>query len=134
MPPPQAVFIPGQPRELVQIARQVAFYELECQLLGTDGWKSPEVIDRGGRFVEGVIFADFSGNVPVTIMRKSCSGHDTENTSVLILTTMHPRVFDLAMCLRRAMEEGKTTRKGIRRFLEQIGPVNGVSGCTELAR
>jgi|GEM_PF-3248858 len=124
---PQAVFIPGQPRELVQIARQVAFYELECQLLGTDGWKSPEVIDRGGRFVEGVIFADFSG----------MSGDDYEKELFRARYREHfgfdpdhyaSTGFDLAMCLRRAMEEGKTTRKGIRRFLEQIGPVNGVSG------
>jgi len=124
---PQAIFVPGQPRELVQIARQVAFYELECQLLGTAGWKSPDVIERGGRFVEGVIFADFSGlsgdDYGKELFRARYREHYGFDPDHYASTG-----FDLAMCLRRAVEEGKTTRSSIRRFLEQLGPVNGVSG------
>ncbi len=124
---PQALFVPGQPRELIQIARQVAFYELECQLLGTDGWSSTEVIARGGRLVEGVIFSDLAG------MEKNTYAVDIFRATYQERFARDPDHyayigFDLASCVRKAVENGRTTRDGLRRYLEGLGPIMRVSG------
>ena len=51
------VLIAGSADEVVQIAPQLAFYRIETQLLGGNGWNSEEVPRMGGRYVEGAVFA-----------------------------------------------------------------------------
>lgn len=124
---PQALFVPGEPRELVQIARQVAFYELECQLLGTSGWSAPEVIEHGKRLVEGVILADLvdiskDPNVAEFFRARYHDRFDRDPDHYAALG------YDLAWCAVLAVKDGKATREAIRRYLRKIGPIDGVSG------
>ena len=124
---PQALFVPGEPTELVQIARQVAFYELECQLLGTSGWGSPEVIGQGKRHVEGVILADLGDVVKDTRAGELFRArfHDRFDRNPDHYASLG---YDLAGCVVKAFDEGRTTRAGVRRFLRGMGPTDGVSG------
>ena len=124
---PQAVFVPGEPRELVQIARQIAFYDLQCQLLGTGGWGLPEVISQGGRLVEGVIFADLAA-----------VGGDSQAAD-LFAARYHDRYrvdpdhyaalgFDLASVVWDEISRSVTSRDDFRKNLAQRGPYQGASG------
>jgi branched-chain amino acid transport system substrate-binding protein len=124
---PQALFVPGEPRELVQIARQVAFYELECQLLGTSGWSAPEVIEQGKRLVEGVILADLAdvSKDPTAAEFFRARYNDRFDRDPDHYAALG---YDLTRCVVLAVKDGKTTRESIRRFLREIGPVDGVSG------
>lgn len=54
-----ALFIPDYAERVGLIAPQLAFYNVKgLQLLGTNGWNSPDLIRIGGRYVEGAIFVD----------------------------------------------------------------------------
>jgi ABC-type branched-subunit amino acid transport system substrate-binding protein len=68
--PPQidfeALFIPDYAKVIGQIAPTLAYYDVEnAALLGTEGWNSKELVERGGEYVEGAVFVDgfFRGGV-----------------------------------------------------------------------
>lgn len=124
---PQAVFVPGEPREIVQIARQIAFYDLSCQLLGTGGWGDPEVISQGGRLVEGAVFADIVGSdrrayaADVFAARyHDRYGDDPDHYAMV--------GFDLASVVWQEVSQSITSREELRRRLTQRGPFSGASG------
>ena len=61
--PPQvdfdALFIPDYAKTIGQIAPTLAYYDIEhMALLGTQGWHSPKLLERGREYVEGAVFAD----------------------------------------------------------------------------
>lgn len=57
--PFEALFIPDYAERVGLIAPQLPFYGLrDLQLLGINGWNSPELLRRAGNFVEGAVFVD----------------------------------------------------------------------------
>ncbi len=55
----QALFIPDYAERAGLVAPQLVYYGLEgIQLLGINGWNSPDLLRLGGKFVEGAIFVD----------------------------------------------------------------------------
>lgn len=61
--PPQidfeALFIPDYAKVIGQIAPTLAYYDVEnVLLLGTEGWNSKELVERGGGYIEGAVFVD----------------------------------------------------------------------------
>ncbi|MEZ4601172.1 MAG: penicillin-binding protein activator [Syntrophotaleaceae bacterium] len=57
--PFEALFIPDQAERVGLIVPQLPFYGLRgVQLLGINGWNSPELLRRGGRTIEGAVFVD----------------------------------------------------------------------------
>jgi branched-chain amino acid transport system substrate-binding protein len=59
-PQPQAIYIPGKPKEIVQIAPQVRFVDLvETQIIGDEDWHDEFVIRMGESHVENAIFCDY---------------------------------------------------------------------------
>lgn len=53
----EALFLPGTTRELVQIVPQVAFWQIECRLVGAYGWDSPRLTQVVGEIANGALVA-----------------------------------------------------------------------------
>ncbi len=58
---PQALFLPGSTGELLQIVPQVAFWQIQCRLLGAYGWDSSRLMQVAGEVAEGAIVAVVHG-------------------------------------------------------------------------
>ncbi len=57
--PFHALFIPDYAERVGQLAPQLMFYGLkDVTLLGINGWNSPELISRAGRFLQQAVFVD----------------------------------------------------------------------------
>ena len=57
--PFQALFIPDYADKISMIAPQLIFYGIEdVQLLGINGWNSPDLIRTTGRYLQGAVFVD----------------------------------------------------------------------------
>ena len=55
----EAMFIPDDFKRLNLVVPQLAYYDItEVQLLGTNGWNSPELVHNSGKFVDGALFVD----------------------------------------------------------------------------
>lgn len=55
----EALFIPDYYDKVVLITPQLAYYDVTgVQLLGSNGWNSPKLLDLGGRYVDGAVFVD----------------------------------------------------------------------------
>jgi ABC-type branched-subunit amino acid transport system substrate-binding protein len=55
----EAIFIPDVVQKLNLVIPQLAYYDIkEVQLLGTNGWNSPDLLRDSGKFVEGAVFVD----------------------------------------------------------------------------
>lgn len=55
----EALFIPDYAKTVSQVAPMMAYYDIKgVSLLGTQGWNSQELIDRGKEHVEGTLFVD----------------------------------------------------------------------------
>jgi ABC-type branched-subunit amino acid transport system substrate-binding protein len=54
-----ALFVPGGPEAAAMIAPQLTYYDvLGVELLGTNLWHNPKLIEEGGRYVEDCLFPD----------------------------------------------------------------------------
>ena len=53
---PEALFIPGDPEELMLLLPQVSFYDLQIQLLGLSDWNSDKLLRLSKRELEGALF------------------------------------------------------------------------------
>ena len=54
-----ALYIPDHYTTVAQIAPYLAYYNIKgVQLLGGNGWNSPELVKLGGEYVEGAVFVD----------------------------------------------------------------------------
>jgi len=59
LPPFHALFIPDYAERINEIAPQLVFYGLkDAMLLGINGWNSPDLITRSGRFLKNAVFVD----------------------------------------------------------------------------
>lgn len=55
----EALFIPDSSPRVKMIASQLAYYDVKgIPLLGTSLWNSPELLRKGGEYLEGAVFAD----------------------------------------------------------------------------
>ena len=53
-----AIFLPGDYTQIALIAAQLAFYDVNVSLLGSNGWNSPDLLRLADRWVEGGVFVD----------------------------------------------------------------------------
>lgn len=51
-----AVFLPGKPVHVALLAAQLAFYDINVPLLGSDSWYSPDLLHWANKSVEGGVF------------------------------------------------------------------------------
>lgn len=53
---PEAMFIPGEPEELILMLPQINFYDLQIQLFGLSNWNSEKLLRLSQQELEGAIF------------------------------------------------------------------------------
>ena len=82
----QVLFIPGTEQELVDLIPQLKYYGVKSQILGSDGWKSQQILKEVGEgYMEGVVFADviFNDNEAFREAFQSRFGQDPNRYSAL---------------------------------------------------
>jgi ABC-type branched-subunit amino acid transport system substrate-binding protein len=127
--PFDALLIPDYAEMIGLIAPQLAYYDLtDIQLLGINGWNSPQLLERAGRFVEGAVFVDgFFAASPDPIVREFVSLYrETHGEEPSILEA---QAFDTAGLLLYLLgRPDVTSREDLRRALASVRNYPGVTG------
>ena len=127
----QALFIPDYADRIVLIAPQVAFYGIrDIQLLGINGWNSPELLRQAGDHVEGAIFVDgFFRNSFDPVVREFVRMYQDqygEEPSIL-----EAQGFDAANILLSLLSSSAVrNREELRQGLLRLNGFQGATGAT----
>ncbi|MGC8899917.1 MAG: penicillin-binding protein activator [bacterium] len=122
-----AIFIPDNYEKVAMIAPQLLYYDVNnVQLLGGNGWSSEQLIQMGGRYVDGGIFTDGffteSTNPATRAFIQSYEGLFHQEPTVLSALG-----YDSANILKLAMQNAQN-RADIKDNILKIKDFNGVSG------
>ena len=126
-----ALFIPDYADRIGQLVPQLGFYGFEpVQLLGINGWNSPDLVRIGGAAVEGAVFVDgFFRNSPAPAVRSFVERYLQkygEDPSILAA-----QGFDILGMLLTALETpGVRSREELRQALAGLQNYPGVTGTT----
>ncbi len=129
--PFEALFIPDYAERVGLIAPQLPFYGIRnLQLLGINGWNSPELLRRAGAFVEGAVFVDgffrYSEYPFVKEFVNRSFERYGEEPNIL-----EAQGFDAAgIMLSLAGQPDIRTRDELRRALARLQNYPGVTGAT----
>jgi ABC-type branched-subunit amino acid transport system substrate-binding protein len=129
--PSHALFVPDYADQIAQIAPQLQFYGIkDVTLLGINGWNSPELAQRAGRFLKQAVFVDgffrdsSSPEVQqfVDLFRKKYQEEPT---------LLEAQAFDVANILLRIMDDPAVrNRDDLRRQLARLRHPRGIAGTT----
>jgi ABC-type branched-subunit amino acid transport system substrate-binding protein len=128
-PPFHALFIPDFADNISLIAPQLMFYGLkDVLLLGINGWYSPELINRAGRFLDDAVFVEAfyaeSRSPEVRGFVELFRSTYREEPSVL-----EAQAFDAASLLLATIDNSEVgSRDDLRAALLQLGNIRGVTG------
>lgn len=127
----EALYIPDYFDRIILIAPQLAFYNIKgIQLLGSNGWNSPKLIEMGERFTEGAIFVDsffpHSGDAKVTSFVKEFKESFGIEPGIL-----EAQGYDtVRMLLSLIRTEGIREREALKEGLGRIKHFSGITGDT----
>jgi branched-chain amino acid transport system substrate-binding protein len=124
-----AIFIPDDFKKIRLIVPQLAYYNItNVQLLGTNGWDSPELVRGGGEFFEGAIFVDsFFKDSPVPWIRNFV--RDFEGTFSLSPTLLEALSFDSTdIILKVISNQNLGSREALNESLLSLKEYIGVTG------
>ena len=128
-PPFHALFIPDFADRISLIAPQLMFYGIkDTTLLGINGWNSPDLAERAGRFLKDAVFVDafFPGsNTPeVKFFIERYRQTYAEDPSIL-----EAQAFEAANILLRSIDDpAVTNREELRQKLANLGDFHGITG------
>lgn len=126
-----ALFIPDYADRIGQLVPQLGYYGFEpVQLLGINGWNSPDLVRIGGAAVEGAVFVDgFFRESPAPAVRSFVEHYLQkygEEPSILAA-----QGFDVVGMLLTALETpGVRGREELRQALAGLQNYPGVTGTT----
>ena len=129
LPPFDALFIPDFADNISLIAPQLVFYGLrDVMLLGINGWYSPELIGRAGRFLGDAVFVEAfyaqSRSPEVRHFVDLFQNEFGETPSVL-----EAQAFDAASLLLATIDRPEVAnRDDLRTALIQLDDLRGVTG------
>jgi branched-chain amino acid transport system substrate-binding protein len=124
-----AVFIPDNFQRVAMIAPQLAYHDvLDVQLMGTNLWQSPQLIEMAGDYVQDAIFpsgfVELSGEPGVMWFVKDYQENFDASPGILAATG-----YDTIRLLKKVMaSEGIQTRKDVQKALLGIQDFTGVTG------
>jgi ABC-type branched-subunit amino acid transport system substrate-binding protein len=127
----EALYIPDYPEAVGQIAPYLAYYNIkDLQLLGSNGWNSPRLVELAGKYVEGAIFVDgfFSwserpGTKQFIERFTEVYGHRPG--------LIEAQAYDATMMLVAAIRDGGESREGIRNNLDGSYGFEGATGTMQ---
>ncbi|MDH3217039.1 MAG: ABC transporter substrate-binding protein, partial [Candidatus Krumholzibacteria bacterium] len=114
---PEALFIPGEPEELILVLPQVSFYDMRVQLIGLSNWNSDKLLRLSRQEVEGAIFPDEAvyGKDRETNQRFAASYRERFGGEVHAVATAG---YFGARLLLEAVRAGAIDRAQVREFLD----------------
>jgi ABC-type branched-subunit amino acid transport system substrate-binding protein len=123
-----ALYIPDYPEAVGQIAPYLAYYNVkDVQLLGSNGWNSPKLVELAGKYVEGAVFVDgfFSRSE-----RPGTKRFVKRFTEVYGYRpgVIEAQAYDAAMMLLTAIGDGADNRDDVRNMLERSHGLEGATG------
>jgi branched-chain amino acid transport system substrate-binding protein len=124
----KAIFIPDDVNKINLVVPQLAYYDItEVQLLGNNGWNSPELVRDSGKFFEGAVFVDgFSKDSSSPAVRSFVQDfEDTFHSSPSLLEALS---FDTtALILKILSSTGAVSPEALLSFRDYVG-VTGLTG------
>lgn len=123
----EGFLVVGVPQEIALIAPQIAFWRIGTQLLGGNGWNSPEVLQLGGDYVKGAIFVAeyFEQNDSPTVRRFIDQFREEYGRNPTKVATFG---YDAANLILWAWQKGARTREQLCQALDRIWEFQGASG------
>lgn len=129
----EALFIPDYYEAIGQIAPYLAFYNLsEVQLLGSNGWNSPKLLELAADYVDKAVFVDgfFASSEREATQNFS---EDFKEVYGYYPGVIEAEAYDATMLMLMAIEnssrdESFTDRRTVREYLELIPPYAGATG------
>jgi ABC-type branched-subunit amino acid transport system substrate-binding protein len=130
--PFDALFLPDYYDRVGLIAPTLALYNItNVQLLGTDGWNVPELVQDGEQALEGAVFVDgFFVDSPAVLVQDFVKRFRSRYEKKPDLLTA--QAYDSLFLLAQVLSAGATSREQIRDGLRQIRNFPGVSGTTSM--
>jgi branched-chain amino acid transport system substrate-binding protein len=128
----EALFVPVYYADAANISKELRRRGLRVQLLGGDGWDSPELLELGGSAVEGVYFTNhFSAKSADAEVRTFVSKYHSRYDVIPDGTAAMG--YDAASLLMAAMKKiaargDNLTRENLRDELAQVKNFAGVTG------
>ncbi len=131
LPPFHALFIPDYADQVGQIGPQMVFYGLkDVTLLGINGWNSPELATRAGRFLGDAVFVDAfypESNSP-EVQRFMELYRQTYQQEPTILGA---QAFEIATLLLNIIDDAEVgNRDDLRKKLAATNNYQGITGTT----
>jgi ABC-type branched-subunit amino acid transport system substrate-binding protein len=129
--PFHALFIPDYADRIKLIAPQLIFYGIKnVTLLGINGWNSPELISRAGRFLKGAVFVDSfypdSKNLEVQHFMELYRRTYQEEPTIL-----QAQAFEVATLLLQIIDDPQVSnRDDLRKKLADLNNFHGITGTT----
>ena len=126
-----ALFIPDYADRIGMIAPQLAYYGVEdLQLLGINGWNSPELTRLAGSFVEGAVFVDgFFVYSSYPFVKEFVNRYFTKYGEEP--TILEAQGFDVAnIFISLLSRDDVRNREDLRLALSQLANYPGVTGAT----
>lgn len=124
-----AIFLPGDYREVLLIATQLKFYGIKVPLLGSNAWNNNDLDRYSDRALAGAVFIDsfFSpgrnGNAYDLI--KACKIHYGTAPSMFVVHS-----YEAAKIILQAVRHGAKSGKDIRHYFETTDTLYSLRGPT----
>jgi branched-chain amino acid transport system substrate-binding protein len=126
----QAIFIPDDFKRINLVVPQLAYYDIkEVQLLGTNGWNSPDLLRDSGKFVNGAVFVDgfFKDSSLAAVRSFVMDFEDTFGASPSLLEALS---FDTTSLILRTMSSRGSFTSEALLSLRGYNSVTGFTGFT----
>ncbi len=131
LPPFHALFIPDYAERIGEIAPQLVFYGIkDVTLLGINGWNSPDLAARAGRFLKKAVFVDafYPASDKPEVQRFVELYRQTYKEEPTILSA---QAFEIATLLLQIIDDPDVAnRDDVRRKLASLSHYRGVTGTT----
>lgn len=126
----QAIFIPDDFKRINLVVPQLAYYDIkDVQLLGTNGWNSPDLLRDSGKFVNGAVFVDgFFKDSPLPAVRSFVL--DFEDTFGASPTLLEALSFDTTSLILRTISSTGSFNSEALLSLRGYNSVTGFTGFT----
>lgn len=124
----EVLFIPDSFKVIGQVAPLFAYYDIDgVTLMGPSTWNSPQVLQRGGQYLEDAVFVDFfAKTAPNEVVKEFLRSFESEYGKTP--GALSALGYDMGSSLDRAMKNPYSSRKELLKAFLGMGEFIGVLG------